>query len=224
MARDRIAWMASNTGEYTVKTGYQFWSAQFPGNADSNSSTGWNKLWKLRVPHKIRTFYGDFATTLFLFASECWRKAGTVYDMQRVEKAPPWLLDRITNEKAEASELIAKGKNMRFPGMVTILEAEAKGVQEAIKWLEFLNSSNVTVECDSEVVVKAINTIWKLVMFFRGVEQDSVIEQLSLCHVKRQQNQAAHLLARVACLVNCYNIFLSHPDLLLKILSSDYSA
>lgn len=42
------------------------------------------------------------------FAAECWSKAGIMYDMQRVEEAPPWLLDRITNESAEASELIAK--------------------------------------------------------------------------------------------------------------------
>lgn len=46
---------------------------------------------------------------------------------------------------------------MRFPGLVTVLEAEVKGVQEAFNWLEVLNLSNVTVECDSEVVMKAIN-------------------------------------------------------------------
>lgn len=45
----------------------------------------------------------------------------------------------------------------------------------------------------------------------------------SLCHVKKQKNQLAHLMARVQCLVNCYNVFLSPPELLLETLSSDYS-
>ncbi|XP_074323028.1 uncharacterized protein LOC141659976 [Apium graveolens] len=122
-ARDKVAWMASNTGEYSVKTGYQLWLSQFPDNIESNNSTGWNKLWNLRVPHKVRTFLWRFCTNTIpvrnllrskgvnttimcplcnvdvehllhvffdcRFASECWSKAGIVYDMQRVEEAPP---------------------------------------------------------------------------------------------------------------------------------------
>lgn len=46
---------------------------------------------------------------------------------------------------------------------------------------------------------------------------------ISLCHVKKQKNQVAHLMARVTCLVNCYNVFLSPPEMFLETLSSDYS-
>lgn len=46
MARDRIAWMVSSNGIYSVKTGYEFWASQFPDDTGS-SSKGWSKLWKL---------------------------------------------------------------------------------------------------------------------------------------------------------------------------------
>lgn len=122
-----------------------------------------------------------------------------------------------------------QGKNMRFPGMVTIFQAEAKGVEEAIKWLESLNLSNITVECDSEVVVKAINEGTQYYLEVGHVfewcrARLCNIVDFSLDHVKRQQNQAAHLLSRVTCLVNCYNMLLFPPDMLLETLSFDYSA
>lgn len=41
------------------------------------------------------------------FAVECWQRMELVYNMENVEFAPSWLLDRITNEKAEVVERIA---------------------------------------------------------------------------------------------------------------------
>ncbi|KAL8118958.1 hypothetical protein AgCh_016448 [Apium graveolens] len=47
--------------------------------------------------------------------------------------------------------------NMRIAGEITVMEAEARGVQEAISWLDKLRLGTVIIECDSELVVKAVN-------------------------------------------------------------------
>lgn len=49
-----------------------------------------------------------------------------------------------------------QGKNMRFEGNVTVLEAEIKGVAEALMWLQSLAISNVDIECDSVIVFNAL--------------------------------------------------------------------
>ena len=51
-----------------------------------------------------------------------------------------------------------KGKNMRIYGSPTIImEAEARGVQETLVWIEDLSSiHHVVIESDSEVVAKAV--------------------------------------------------------------------
>lgn len=37
------------------------------------------------------------------------------------------------------------------------MEAEARGIQEAINWLEDLCLVGINIECDSELAVKAVN-------------------------------------------------------------------
>lgn len=117
------------------------------------------------------------------------------------------------------------GKTMKLPGKVSVLDAEAKGVQEAIKWLEELPLLNVVVECDSEMVVKAVNN-----GILYHMEVGHILEwcrlkfkyreDISLSHVKKQANRAAHLMARVPCLLNGCITFSSPPSLLLENLSS----
>lgn len=53
---DRIAWMNTSDGKYSVKSGYKFWCAQFNECKWVTSSPGWGKLWKLQIPHKMRVF------------------------------------------------------------------------------------------------------------------------------------------------------------------------
>lgn len=48
------------------------------------------------------------------------------------------------------------GKNMRLPGQVTVMEAEAAGVLEALKWIEESGRHHVMVESDSMLVVNAL--------------------------------------------------------------------
>lgn len=120
------------------------------------------------------------------------------------------------------------GKNMRCPGEITVMEAEARGVQEAIDWIEELSLQGVSIERDSELVVRAMHSDSE-----HYLEVGHSIESckmnlrqrpdLSLCHVKKQLNHVAHLLVRVVCPVGCYNVFESPPNVLLETLFAEFS-
>lgn len=58
--KDKVAWMHSSNGRYTVKTGYHYWVSQnFNMDGDANV-IGWNRLWNLNLPHKLKTFLWRF--------------------------------------------------------------------------------------------------------------------------------------------------------------------
>lgn len=139
--KDIVAWTGTVSGEYSVKTGYQYWSMQNPVNTGRLISEGWKNLWNVKVPHKFRTFLwricnntlhvrnvlrgkgvnttiicpmceSDVEHLLHLFfdcpyAKECWVKANTIYNMQEVESAPNWLLERLsTGNRVEKEKII----------------------------------------------------------------------------------------------------------------------
>lgn len=54
--QDRIAWPRSSNGVYTVKSGYQQWCDKNLGNTGVLPSSGWSRLWRISVPHKVKTF------------------------------------------------------------------------------------------------------------------------------------------------------------------------
>lgn len=58
--KDRIAWTKSVDGKYTVKSGYQHWCDTNMSNTTVVQSSGWSKLWRLNVPHKVKTFLWRF--------------------------------------------------------------------------------------------------------------------------------------------------------------------
>lgn len=57
---DRLAWTRTTNGQYTVKTGYQLWHESNVGVGTIIQSNGWNKLWRLNLPHKIKIFLWRF--------------------------------------------------------------------------------------------------------------------------------------------------------------------
>lgn len=82
------------------------------------------------------------------------------------------------------------------------------------------------IECDSELVVRTIRSnldyllevghvivVCRMKMVSRS--------DLSVSHIKKQTNRAAHLLARVPCLIDCFNVFESPPKLFLETLLSE---
>jgi hypothetical protein len=60
--KDEWAWTHENNGQFTVQSPYKQllssqWKYQNPSSSDSNSAVFWNKLWKMQVPPKVRTFW-----------------------------------------------------------------------------------------------------------------------------------------------------------------------
>lgn len=49
-----------------------------------------------------------------------------------------------------------QGKNMRFPGLSSVLEAESVDVFEALSWVMPLVDQPVSIECDSLLTVDAV--------------------------------------------------------------------
>lgn len=57
---DRLAWTRTSNGQCTVKTGYQLWHESNVGPGNVVQSDGWNKLWRLNLPHKVKIFLWRF--------------------------------------------------------------------------------------------------------------------------------------------------------------------
>lgn len=51
---DRLAWVHSSNGQYSVKTGYHRWQSQHMGDVAVQQSDGWGKIWRLCIPHKVK--------------------------------------------------------------------------------------------------------------------------------------------------------------------------
>lgn len=47
---DRLSWVMTNDGKYSVKSGYHFWKSNSVTPPHMVQTSGWQKLWKLNVP------------------------------------------------------------------------------------------------------------------------------------------------------------------------------
>ena len=108
-------------------------------------------------------------------------------------------------------------RNYRREGDISVLEAEAGGVLEALKWVLELGVTNVTIESDSILTVRAVRNGSVNYLEVGNLFEDSRLimrnrPDISISYVKKQANKAAHMLARVPCEVNCYNDFISPPQ------------
>lgn len=54
--RDRIAWVHTDNGQYTVKSGYFEWCKIHTASEGIYLSNGWSKIWRLKIPHKVKVF------------------------------------------------------------------------------------------------------------------------------------------------------------------------
>lgn len=100
-----------------------------------------------------------------------------------------------------------RARNLSKGGEVSVFEIEATGVLEAIRWVTNLGVSEVEIESDSLLVVQAINRQSVYYLEVGNVLQEIhnllyIRKGISILHVKKQANKAAHMLARVPCAVN----------------------
>lgn len=123
--------------------------------------------------------------------------------------------------------LFIMGKNMKIVGELSVMEAEATRVYEAIKWINSTGLHHVVIESDSQLVVHDLHAedSYQLEVGHIIDECEEKLKEradLSVFHVKKQANKAAHLMVRVPCLLNRYNHFISPPELLLEMLPSEF--
>ena len=119
-----------------------------------------------------------------------------------------------------------KEKTITSAGEVPVMEGEAWGFIEALMWLQTIPLLHVEVESDSPLVVNALKK--KVECCF---EVDFILREclsmlqsrpdVSVLFVKKHANKAAHLLARVPCMVNSFVDFLSPPSVVLETLAVD---
>lgn len=97
-----------------------------------------------------------------------------------------------------------------------MFEAEAIGMLEALTWVKDIYGILVTVESDSLMVVNALHK-----KQMNHLEVGHVLEacrvvlssrnNLNVVHVKKLANKAAHVMARLPCSLNSYNVYESPP-------------
>ena len=114
-----------------------------------------------------------------------------------------------------------RGRTMKCAGSVSVLEAEAMGIREALSWLTTLPRMKLSIESDS---LTSVNAVSKEMVYRNEVGHIfqeccvllKALNRVSLHFVNRQANKIAHLMARVPCFLNCQNDFVSPPSLLLE--------
>ena len=115
------------------------------------------------------------------------------------------------------------GKTLCLPGQVSVFEAEAIGMDEALSWILSRPLHRTVIETDSLLTVQAI-TKTEAIRLEVGNVIDSCRQRLkassgiSISFVRKQANKVAHEVAKFPCLLGCYNIFTSPPKFLLETL------
>lgn len=97
--------------------------------------------------------------------------------------------------------LFIVGRSYTQSGICHAQESEAFGLYEALAWIRGLQLQNVIFEVDSLVVLHRIQSkeadLSEFRMIIRGCRLFLELENsFSVCHVRRQANEATHVLAR----------------------------
>lgn len=121
-----------------------------------------------------------------------------------------------------------KGRNARFLGNVSVLEAKAVGMLEVLNWVKDISGVKMTVESDSQLVVNALQKKSANLLEVGHILDEcrevlSSRSRLNVVHVKRLANKAAHMMARMPCSLNSHNVYESPPPSVLETIVYDSS-
>ena len=120
------------------------------------------------------------------------------------------------------------GKTQRMQAAMSVFEAEVLAIREGLRWMVSLPHQLVVLETDSLLAVRALTQPHNIALEV-GLILDECREIIhanpgfSITFAKRQANKAAHLMARLPCLLDCPSIFMSPPSMLLETLLYDSS-
>lgn len=108
------------------------------------------------------------------------------------------------------------GKVMRLAGNISVYEAEAVGILEALSWIDDRQDGHVVIESDSLLSVRAlqkdivqVNELGTVLNFCKDMLKNR--SDISIQFVRKQANRAAHVMARVLCMLGGYNMILNPP-------------
>lgn len=102
-----------------------------------------------------------------------------------------------------------EGRTIKLNRMVSVMEAEATGIEEAFKWAVSKGFQGVCFESDSLLAVQAINgTIAFQTEVGHSIDlcRSFLVSRSDFCvrHVRRLANKAAHCMARIPCELNSF--------------------
>lgn len=119
-----------------------------------------------------------------------------------------------------------EGKVVRLHYVESAMDAETKGVFEALRWAVTKGLQNVCIETDSLLTIKALQSQEINMLEVGHITQDCmnilrVYPTFSVAFVQRQANKVAHELAKYPCLPGCFQLLSSPPDMLLETIMLD---
>ena len=107
-----------------------------------------------------------------------------------------------------------------IPLPTSIETVEVLAARSAVCLARDLNLGQVIFERDAEVIIKAINSGGFSSSSFGHIIRDikllsSAFNKVSFCHTRRLGNRVAHGLARMACILSSYQVWMEDvpPDL-----------
>lgn len=182
----------------------------------------WQEVNKMKRLSVIHSNPGAVSMDKWRPPSAGWVKLNV--DASIKEGEPDFMVEMVI--KNEHGQFIM-GRNKRLAGQVSVFEAEAYAVLEALQWMQEMQFKKVVVESDSCLVIQALKQRTEYL-----VEAGNILgaclrvlhgrNDLIFNHVKKQANRVAHILARIPCLLDCFNLFISPPHCVLEILLYDH--
>ncbi|XP_074363624.1 uncharacterized protein LOC141704237 [Apium graveolens] len=137
--KDRVAWSSLTNGCYSAKTGYKLWQNHFVTCIRPPSSPGWYDG-QVSTKGWVAPAYGEFKLNV---------------DASIKEGEPFFSIEMVIRN---CRGNFVRGRTMKCARVVSVLEAEAVGVREALLWLLTLpHMKPMKFESDSLVAVNAIS-------------------------------------------------------------------
>ncbi|XP_058733181.1 uncharacterized protein LOC131604778 [Vicia villosa] len=226
VVKDRLIWKEEQNGVYSVCSGYRLWRSLEDRKVAGRFAVVMNVIWKNKndlIWHNEK----EEASKLGLIAFHNWhdwfmaqRNQERNENLQNVTSwnPPPkgWLkcnVDARFNKQWGTTNggWCVRDKSGNFVvagvawdiGTLSILEAEASAIKEAIESAIALHLENVIFESDARHVVQAIHSNHKgdsefslIIMYIRNLLHIS--SNFEVKFVKRQVNSVAHSLVKVA--------------------------
>ncbi|XP_058784506.1 uncharacterized protein LOC131659316 [Vicia villosa] len=227
---DTLIWKEEQDGKYSVRSGYRLWRNAFHRHANGNISEDWNSIWNIVAPPRVKHLLWRICSGCLPTRSRLrqrwndWFHAQDVsgnsgHVQHEVEWRPPpmgWIKCNVdaafnnnngtTNRgwcmRNHLGNLISAGTSWD-PGSLSVIEAEALALKEAILGAISMNLNYVIFESDCQRVTQAVHSNNKGASEFSIILR-SISELLQsfpnfdVKFTKRQENMVAHSLARAA--------------------------